>query len=136
MAATRGSDPMKRMRGTSRVNALARTGFKRFRGSKSWKEGREERKRPTPFPILCPSGMGREGESFTTTFRAAMTMSRRTADSAGRNTRSTALCRDRGIREAASVPSSPSRAKSTSMMPFSALLLRLMAKSQSMEFPY
>ncbi len=48
---------------------------------------------PPPFPILCPLGMGREGASFTTRPRAAMTMRRRTADSAGRSTRSTARWR-------------------------------------------
>ena len=45
--------------------------------------GRRDGKAPLPFPILCPLGMGREGASFTTRPRAATTMRRRTADSAG-----------------------------------------------------
>ena len=75
------------MRGTSRVNFLARGALNLLRGSKSWKEGSEF---PPPFPMTFPVGMGREGASFTTTFRAAMTRRRRTADSAGLSTRSTA----------------------------------------------
>jgi hypothetical protein len=55
------------------------------------------------------------------------------ADSAGR-TRSTALCTERGIWATVSVPAIPSRANRASMMPFSASLLRLMAKSQSKGF--
>ena len=54
---------------------------------------------PLPFPIICPLGMGREGATFTTRPRAAMTMRRRTADSAGRSTRSTARWRGCGIRD-------------------------------------
>ena len=37
------------MRGTIRVNFMARTGLKRFRGSKSWKEG--GLLLPKPFPM-------------------------------------------------------------------------------------
>jgi hypothetical protein len=131
-ATTRGSYPKTWMRGPIRANVRRRGRLKFLRGSKSWKEGDEF---PLPLPMTFPAGMGREAASFTTTPRAAMTMRRRTADSAGRSTARTALCRERGIREAASVPSSPSRAKSTSMIPLSALLLRLMAKFQSMVFP-
>ncbi len=41
---------------------------------------------PAALPDHCPLGMGREGANFTTTSRAAMTIRRRTADSAGRST--------------------------------------------------
>ena len=92
------------MRGVIRVNFMARKGFKRFCGSKSGKEGSEG---PLPFLMMVPVGKGREGASFTTTFREAITMRRRTADSAGLSTPNTALCRDRGIREAASLLSLP-----------------------------
>ena len=51
--------------------------------------------------------MGRDGASFTTTPRAAMTIRRRTADSAGRSTRSTALWRDGGIRESVALTVKP-----------------------------
>ncbi len=72
------------MRGTSRVDFMARTGLIRFRGSKSWKEG--GLLLPTPLAVGF-AGLGREtgreGASFTTRPRAAMTIRRRTADSAG-----------------------------------------------------
>ena len=55
----------------------------------------EELEGGEPAPALpdhaCPSCMGREGATFTTRPRAAMTMRRRTADSAGRRMSSTAL---------------------------------------------
>ena len=72
----------KPMRGTSRVDFMARTGLIRFRGSKSWKEG--GLLLPMPLAVgFAGLGIGREGASFTTRPRAAMTIRRRTADSAG-----------------------------------------------------
>ncbi len=88
------------MRGTSRVDFMARTGLKRFRGSKSWKEGGLLLPMPLAVGFAGLGGeIGREGASFTTRPRAAMTIRRRTADSAGRSTRSTALWTERGSRE-------------------------------------
>ena len=86
MAATVGSGGggRKPMRGTRQVDFMARTGLLRFRGSKSWKEGGRG-----PEALgrgLCRLGRrpGRDGASFTTSPRAAMTIRRRTANSAGR----------------------------------------------------
>ncbi|MDO8353692.1 MAG: hypothetical protein Q7T14_09535 [Aestuariivirga sp.] len=45
------------------MNFMARTGFKRFGGSKTWKE---RVLLPPPFPMTFPAAMGREGASFTT----------------------------------------------------------------------
>src|SRR3990170_1375425 len=85
------------MRGGFRAGHLRRLNVKFFRGSNSWKEGGLL---PPPFPIGRP-GFGREGANFTTRPRAAMMIRRRTADSAGQRTRSTALWTERGIRETA-----------------------------------
>ena len=105
-SSTRESGPKKWMRGGSFMYFTrgSRSSGKSFRGSQSWKEGREG---PLPFAITCPLGMGRDGASVTTNPRAAMTIRRRTADSAGRSTRSTALWRDSGIRETVSPQQAP-----------------------------
>ncbi len=84
-----------------------------------------------PRPMIFPASMGREGEGIATRPRAAMTMRRRTADSAGRSTRSAAVWRGRGIRSTMASSTSPSMANSDSMIAVSASLLRVMALAQS-----
>src|SRR6185503_13454694 len=103
--ATVGSYPKIWMRGGLRVNLLRRERVKFFRGSKSWKEGGEF---PSPFPPfpIAPTGMGRDGAGFTTRPRAAMMIRRRTADSAGQSTLSTARWRGFGIRATMASPPS------------------------------
>ena len=87
-----------------------------------------------PFP-MAPAGIGREigrkAASFTTRPLAAMMIRRRTADLAGRSTRSTALWTERGSRPTVAFPASPSMAKRAATMPLSASLLRSMALAQS-----
>ena len=67
------------MRGATCADDGRRRLAKVLRGSKSWKEVRELLRRP----MIGAGGIGREGAIFTTRPCAAMTMRRRTADSAG-----------------------------------------------------
>ena len=109
-----------------------RNSGKFLRVSKSWKEG--GLLLPTPFPIFPTGlgrGVGRAEASFTTRPRAAMTIKRRMADSAGQSTRRTALWTERGSSATVMPPASSSMAKRPAMISLSASLLRLMAKSQS-----
>ena len=82
---------------------------------RSFSADRRAERRDADVPAALPdgpAGIGREdGASFTTRPRAAMTIRRRSAASAGRRTRSTARWRGCGSRPAVTSPASPSMAK-------------------------
>jgi hypothetical protein len=85
--------------------------------------------------MMRPGGIGREGAIFTTSPRAAMTIKRRMAASAGINTRITLRCSPRGSRPTLPLPLSPSRANRAATMPTSASRFRSIALAQSMVLP-
>ena len=98
------------------------------RGSKSWKEAERECKLFLAF--MTHAGFGRDTAGAITRLRAATTMRRRRADSAGRKIRSAAR---HGSRATVASPTSPSMANRSATISTSASLLRLMAKSQSID---